>query len=226
MSLSEVSGSGETDRSLTLTAARQITLRLHNFSLFLYSAMSTVTAISFKLKATRKRLKKEILSDDFKKRKIFRMGKFSTENFPPHITTHNPEDQNPYFYLHHKPTSFPFLIILTRGWQTLLQRLITQFTAYLSASLMYFLFGDSQCYRTERGDWSVNRTTLILTITPDTWLRILRTPINLLVQFVALPLETNQKPIESPDRLSFPIYQTLLSHEKLHQVKPQRRRTN
>jgi hypothetical protein len=39
--------------------------------LFLYSAMSTVTAISFKPKATRKRLKKEILSDDFKKRKIF-----------------------------------------------------------------------------------------------------------------------------------------------------------
>jgi hypothetical protein len=33
--------------------------------------MSTVTAISFKPKATRKRLKKEILSDDFKKRKIF-----------------------------------------------------------------------------------------------------------------------------------------------------------
>jgi hypothetical protein len=50
-----------------------------------------------KPKATRKRLKKEILSDDFKKRKffwkniaenmwkIFRTGKFSTENFPPHI---------------------------------------------------------------------------------------------------------------------------------------------
>jgi hypothetical protein len=71
MSLSEVPGSGDTDRSLTLTAARQITLRLHNFSLFLYSAMSTVTAISFKPKATRKRLKKEILSYDFKKRKIF-----------------------------------------------------------------------------------------------------------------------------------------------------------
>jgi hypothetical protein len=33
--------------------------------------MSTVTAISFKPKAIRKRLKKEILSDDFKKRKIF-----------------------------------------------------------------------------------------------------------------------------------------------------------
>jgi hypothetical protein len=49
--------------------------------------MSTVTAISFKPKATKKRLKKEILSDDFKKRKIFRMGKFCTENFPPHITT-------------------------------------------------------------------------------------------------------------------------------------------
>jgi hypothetical protein len=53
--------------------------------------MSTVTAISFKPKATRKRLKKEILSDDFKKRKIFwkifRMGKFCTGNFPPHITT-------------------------------------------------------------------------------------------------------------------------------------------
>jgi hypothetical protein len=46
--------------------------------------MSTVTA-------TRKRLKKEILSDDFKKRKIFwnifRTGKFSMENFPPHITS-------------------------------------------------------------------------------------------------------------------------------------------
>jgi hypothetical protein len=51
-----------------------------------------------KPKATRKRLKKEILSDDFKKRKIFwkntaenfwkifRTGKFSMENFPPHIT--------------------------------------------------------------------------------------------------------------------------------------------
>jgi hypothetical protein len=33
--------------------------------------MSTVTAISSNPKATRKRLKKEILSDDFKKRKIF-----------------------------------------------------------------------------------------------------------------------------------------------------------
>jgi hypothetical protein len=54
--------------------------------------MSTVTAISFKPKATRKRLKKEILSDDFKKRKIFwkniaenflemfRTGKFSTSH--------------------------------------------------------------------------------------------------------------------------------------------------
>jgi hypothetical protein len=85
MSLSEVSGSGDTDRSLTLTAARQITSRLHNFSLFPYSAMSTVTTISFKPKATRKRLKKEILSDDLKKRKIFwkmfRTGKFS------HITS-------------------------------------------------------------------------------------------------------------------------------------------
>jgi hypothetical protein len=39
--------------------------------LFLYSAISTVTAISFKPKATRKRSKKEILSDDFKKRKVF-----------------------------------------------------------------------------------------------------------------------------------------------------------
>jgi hypothetical protein len=52
--------------------------------------MYTVTAISFKPKATRKRLKKEILSDDFKKReifwKIFRTGKFSMEHFPPHIT--------------------------------------------------------------------------------------------------------------------------------------------
>jgi hypothetical protein len=80
MSLSELSGSGDTDRSLTLTAARQITSRLQNFSLFLYSAMSTVTAISFKPKATRKRLKKEILSDDFKKRKIF--WKNFPENFP------------------------------------------------------------------------------------------------------------------------------------------------
>jgi hypothetical protein len=43
--------------------------------------MSTVTAISFKPKATRKRLKKEILSDDFKKRKIFRTGKFAMEIF-------------------------------------------------------------------------------------------------------------------------------------------------
>jgi hypothetical protein len=46
--------------------------------------MSTVTAISFKPKATRKRLKKEILSDDFKKRKIFWKniaGNF-LENFP------------------------------------------------------------------------------------------------------------------------------------------------
>jgi hypothetical protein len=42
-----------------------------------------------KPKATRKRLKKEILSDDFKKRKIFwkkYCGKFSMKNFPPHIT--------------------------------------------------------------------------------------------------------------------------------------------
>jgi hypothetical protein len=55
--------------------------------------MSTVTAISFKPKATRKRLKKEMLSDDFKKRKIFwkifRTGKFSMENFPPHITIYS-----------------------------------------------------------------------------------------------------------------------------------------
>jgi hypothetical protein len=42
--------------------------------------MSTVTAISFKPKATRKSLKKEILSDDFKKRKIF--WKNIAENFP------------------------------------------------------------------------------------------------------------------------------------------------
>jgi hypothetical protein len=42
--------------------------------------MSTVTAISFKPKATRKRLKKEILSDDFKKRKIF--WKNIAEYFP------------------------------------------------------------------------------------------------------------------------------------------------
>jgi hypothetical protein len=61
------------------SAARQITTRLHNFSFFLYSAMSTVTAISFKPKATRKRLKKEILSDNFKKRKIF--WKNIAENF-------------------------------------------------------------------------------------------------------------------------------------------------
>jgi hypothetical protein len=41
--------------------------------------------------------KKEILSDDFKKRKIlwkniaenFRTGKFSMEHFPPHITNSN-----------------------------------------------------------------------------------------------------------------------------------------
>jgi hypothetical protein len=61
--------------------------------------MSTVTAISFKPKATRKRLKKEILSDDFKKRKIFLKniaenfpcGKiFVRENFPPHITMYAP----------------------------------------------------------------------------------------------------------------------------------------
>jgi hypothetical protein len=41
--------------------------------------MSTVTATSFKPKATRKRLKKEILSDDFKKRNIF--WKNIAENF-------------------------------------------------------------------------------------------------------------------------------------------------
>jgi hypothetical protein len=41
--------------------------------------MSTVTGISFKPKATRKRLKKEILSDDFKKQKIF--WKNIVENF-------------------------------------------------------------------------------------------------------------------------------------------------
>jgi hypothetical protein len=41
--------------------------------------MSTVTAISFKPKATRKRLKKEILSDDFKKWKI--LWKNIAENF-------------------------------------------------------------------------------------------------------------------------------------------------
>jgi hypothetical protein len=46
--------------------------------------MSTVTAISFKPKATRKRLKKEILSDDFKKRKIFckNIAENLLENFP------------------------------------------------------------------------------------------------------------------------------------------------
>jgi hypothetical protein len=62
--------------------------------------MSTVRAVSFNPKATRKRLKKEILSDDFKKRKIFWKniaenfpygkifyGKLSMENFPPHITS-------------------------------------------------------------------------------------------------------------------------------------------
>jgi hypothetical protein len=39
-------------------------------------------------KATRKRLKKEILSDDFKKRKIFwkNIAENCLENFPPHIT--------------------------------------------------------------------------------------------------------------------------------------------
>jgi hypothetical protein len=42
--------------------------------------MYTVTAISFKPKATRKRLKKGILSDDFKERKIF--WKNIAENFP------------------------------------------------------------------------------------------------------------------------------------------------
>jgi hypothetical protein len=41
--------------------------------------MSTVTAISVKPKARRKRLKKEILSDDFKKRKI--VLKNIAENF-------------------------------------------------------------------------------------------------------------------------------------------------
>jgi hypothetical protein len=51
--------------------------------------MSTVTAISFKPKATRKRLKKEILSDDFKIWKIFwkNIAENFMENFPPHITT-------------------------------------------------------------------------------------------------------------------------------------------
>jgi hypothetical protein len=42
-----------------------------------------------KPKATRKRLKKEILSDDFKKRKIFWKNtaeNFHMQNFPPHIT--------------------------------------------------------------------------------------------------------------------------------------------
>jgi hypothetical protein len=45
--------------------------------------MSTVTAISFKPKATIKRLKKEILSDDFKKRKIF------------HLTSQSPAETEP-----------------------------------------------------------------------------------------------------------------------------------
>jgi hypothetical protein len=46
--------------------------------------MSTVTAISFKPKATRKRLKKEILNVDFKKRKIFwkNIAENFLENFP------------------------------------------------------------------------------------------------------------------------------------------------
>jgi hypothetical protein len=46
--------------------------------------MSTVTAISVKPKATRKRLKKEILSDDFIKRKIFwkNIAENFLENFP------------------------------------------------------------------------------------------------------------------------------------------------
>jgi hypothetical protein len=41
-----------------------------------------------KPKATRKRLKKEISSDDFKKRKIFwkNIAENFLENFPPHIT--------------------------------------------------------------------------------------------------------------------------------------------
>jgi hypothetical protein len=43
-----------------------------------------------KPKATRKRLKKEILSDDFKKRKIF--WKNIEENFPPHITNPSATD--------------------------------------------------------------------------------------------------------------------------------------
>jgi hypothetical protein len=46
-----------------------------------------------KPKTTRKRLKKEILSDDFKKRKIFwkNIAENFLENFPPHITTHGCE---------------------------------------------------------------------------------------------------------------------------------------
>jgi hypothetical protein len=45
-----------------------------------------------KPKATRKRLKKEILSDDFKKRKIFwkNIAENFLENVPPHITSSNP----------------------------------------------------------------------------------------------------------------------------------------
>jgi hypothetical protein len=69
MSLSELSGSGDTGR-LHL----QLLAKLHRGSitfLCFYILQSTVTAISFKPKATRNRLKKEILSDDFKKRKIF-----------------------------------------------------------------------------------------------------------------------------------------------------------
>jgi hypothetical protein len=64
--------------------------------------MSTVTAISFKPKATRKRLKKEILSDDFKKRNIF-WKNISMENFPPHITKWNKD-------AHHVIINLRFLI--------------------------------------------------------------------------------------------------------------------
>jgi hypothetical protein len=59
-----------------------------------------------KPKATRKRLKKEILSDDFKKLKIFwkifRTGKLSMENFPPHIT-----NSHTYLPTTHWTLSFP-----------------------------------------------------------------------------------------------------------------------
>jgi hypothetical protein len=47
-----------------------------------------------KPKATRKMLKKEILSDDFKKRKIF--WKNIAENFPPHVTGQEVNEERRY----------------------------------------------------------------------------------------------------------------------------------